>query len=143
MRALSPGINDPFTAINCVDRLGAALCGLAERTIPSPYRYDEEGKLRVATDVSTVQGMIDASFDQVRQAARGITSVTLRLLETITAVARHTRNAEFLAALQHQAEAIYRGSEEGIKDSFDRKEVEQRYREAIATFCEPAVDPAK
>jgi len=27
--ALSPGINDPFTAVACVDRLGSALCRLA------------------------------------------------------------------------------------------------------------------
>lgn len=31
VRALSPGINDPFTAIACVDRLGSALCRLARR----------------------------------------------------------------------------------------------------------------
>jgi uncharacterized membrane protein len=32
VRALSPGINDPFTAIACVDRLGSALCRLARGT---------------------------------------------------------------------------------------------------------------
>ena len=36
VRALSPGINDPFTAIACVDRLGSALCRLARRDMPSP-----------------------------------------------------------------------------------------------------------
>ena len=34
VRALSPGVNDPFTAINCVDRLGAALCSLADEGHP-------------------------------------------------------------------------------------------------------------
>ena len=41
VRALSPGVNDPFTAIACVDRLGEALCALAGREVPSPYRYDD------------------------------------------------------------------------------------------------------
>jgi uncharacterized membrane protein len=54
VRALSPGVNDPFTAIACVDRLGAALCSLAERVFPSPYRYDEEERLRVFTEASTI-----------------------------------------------------------------------------------------
>ena len=36
VRALSPGINDPYTAIACVDRLGSALCRLAQREMPSP-----------------------------------------------------------------------------------------------------------
>ena len=46
VRALSPGINDPFTAIRCVDQLSAALARLAERELPSPARYDEEGRPR-------------------------------------------------------------------------------------------------
>ena len=40
VRALSPGINDPFTAITCVDRLGSALRRLAHRDLPSRYRFD-------------------------------------------------------------------------------------------------------
>ena len=34
VRALSPGLNDPFTAITCVDHLGSALCRLATRDMP-------------------------------------------------------------------------------------------------------------
>jgi len=131
VRALSPGVNDPFTAINCVDRLGAALCALAEKAIPSPYRYDEDGKLRVATDASTVQGIVDASFDQIRQAARKDTSVTLRLLETIAAVARQTHDPRFRTALQRQADAIHRGSQDGLADSTDREDAKKRFREAV------------
>ncbi len=47
LRALSPGINDPFTAIACVDRLGSALCRLARRDMPSAHRFDEQGRLRL------------------------------------------------------------------------------------------------
>lgn len=131
VRALSPGVNDPFTAINCVDRLGAALCMLSERQIPSPYRSDDKGKLRIVTEVSTIPGIIDAVFDQIRQAARANTAVTLRVLETISAVARHTQNREFRSALRHQAVAVHRGSQAGLKDSFDREEAEQRFQHAI------------
>ena len=131
VRALSPGVNDPFTAINCVDRLGAALCDLADKVIPSPYRYDEDGKLRVVTDASTVQGIVDASFDQIRQAARKDTSVTVRLLETIAAVARQTDAPAFRTALHRQADAIHRGSHEGLADGTDREDANRRFREAI------------
>ena len=34
VRALSAGVNDPFTAVNVVDRLGAVLGRIAERTPP-------------------------------------------------------------------------------------------------------------
>jgi uncharacterized membrane protein len=131
VRALSPGVNDPFTAINCIDRLGAALCALAERVLPSPYRYDQEGKLRIITDASTVSGIVDATFDQIRQAARADTSVTLRLLETIAAVARHTRDASFRKALRRQAEAIHRGSKQELDDPSDSRDANQRFDEVL------------
>lgn len=140
VRALSPGINDPFTAINCVDRLGAALCALADRSIPSRRRYDDQGRLRVMTDASTVPGIVEASFAQIRQAARANTAVTLRLLETIAAVARHTRDQEFRGALRAQAEAIHRGSQEALKDPADLEDVGGRFREVIEALNNTAGD---
>jgi uncharacterized membrane protein len=131
VRALSPGINDPFTAMNCVDRLGAALCFLAEKTIPSHFRHDEDDRLRVVTDASTIAGIADAAFNQIRQAAHGNTSVTLRLLETIAAVCRQTKNPEFREALRRHAEVIHRGSQKNIDQSFDRDEVDKRYQDVI------------
>ena len=47
VRALSPGINDPFTAVACIDRMTAALSRLLQRSLPSPYRYDKHNCLRV------------------------------------------------------------------------------------------------
>jgi uncharacterized membrane protein len=45
VRALSPGINDPFTAINGIDRMTSALVQIARRPRPSAYRFDEDGHL--------------------------------------------------------------------------------------------------
>lgn len=131
VRALSPGVNDPFTAINCVERLGAALCKFSDKSIPSSFRYDEQGRLRVVTDASTIRGIVDDTLDQIRQAARSDAAVTIRLLETIEAVGHHTKNPEFRTALRRQADAIFRGSQEGLADSQDRKDAKQRHREAI------------
>ena len=47
VRALSPSTNDPYTAINALDDLASGLIELAGRTAPSPYRLDEDGRLRV------------------------------------------------------------------------------------------------
>jgi len=58
IRALSPGINDPFTAITCIDHLGSALCILTGRVFPSPYRYDEEGNLRFIAKPLTFEGIL-------------------------------------------------------------------------------------
>ena len=47
-RALSPGINEPFTAIGCIDRLGDALCQMTRRRIPEKYHF-VGNKLRLIT----------------------------------------------------------------------------------------------
>jgi uncharacterized membrane protein len=127
VRALSPGMNDPFTAIACIDRLGEALCQLAKRVLPSPLRYDDNGQLRVIAYSFTFADVTGAAFNQIRQYGRGSTAVTIRLLEALANVATHTSKEEDRAALLQQASMIRRGSQEAIPEDWDRHEVEARY----------------
>lgn len=131
VRALSPGINDPFTAIRCIDQLSAALCHLVQKDIPSPYRYDQDNKLRVIADPVTFRGMTDAAFNQIRQYGQSSVAVTIRLLEAIAVIAAHTHNNNNRAALLRQANMIERGSHEGVSEELDRKDVEERYQAAV------------
>ncbi|HLL46520.1 MAG TPA: DUF2254 domain-containing protein [Longimicrobiaceae bacterium] len=129
VRALSPGINDPFTAMNCLDRLGAALCHFARREAPSPLRLDDAGKLRVVVESRvTFAGMVDASFNQIRQYGRSSASVTVRILETIARVMPCAGGDEERAALLRQAEMTARGARDAIPEPQDREDVEQRWR---------------
>lgn len=91
VRALSPGINDPFTALTCIDQLGATLCILTGRTFPSPQRYDPEGKLRISMKALTFEGVIRTAFDQIRQYGRESVAVTIRLLEVLEQIAEQAR----------------------------------------------------
>ena len=69
VRALSPGINDPHTAIASLDRLGAALCELAPRTCrPGVVRGDGRAALVGHVDYA---GLVDAMFHMIRQNAAG------------------------------------------------------------------------
>ncbi len=134
IRALSPGINDPLTAVMCIDRLGAGLCQLAERSAPSPYRYDGEGKVRVIAMPVTFEEILDTSFSQIRQYGRTSAAVTLRLLETIAVIATRARNEESRAALLRHAMMILRGSKEALPEELDRMDVEQRYQAVVNTL---------
>jgi uncharacterized membrane protein len=131
VRALSPGINDPFTAIRCIDHLGAALCHLAHKQIPSPYRYDDDNKLRVIADPVTFAGMTDTAFNQIRQYGQSSVAVTIRLLEAIAVIAEHTGNKKHRAALLRHANMIQDGSQEALPEGQDRKDIEERYRAAL------------
>ncbi len=143
VRALSSGINDPFTAITCIDRLCGGLSRLADRHIPSAYRRDDEGRLRVVAALAeSLPGITDAAFHQIRQAARTNTAVTLRLLETIAVILSRTHDPEFRSALLHHAVLIHRGSQEGLLDPWDRAEANRRYRDVLVEVGEPIDNPA-
>ena len=128
IRALSPGVNDPFTAMVCVDRLGSALCRLAELDMPSPYRHDTQDQIRVITPVFTFPDVTDAAFNQIRQYGRSSTAVTIRLLETIAEVAGSAHRPEDCAALLRHAKMIARGARDGLLEDEDRQVVEEHFQ---------------
>lgn len=126
-RALSPGINDPFTAVRCVDQLSAALCHLAQKEIPSAYRYDGEDKLRIIAEPVSFVDVIDAAFNQIRQYGQTSVAVTMRLLEAIAVIAPFTHSKADRVALLRHANMIERGSQEEIAEELDRKDIKERY----------------
>jgi len=134
-RALSPGINDPFTAIMCLDRIGQALSDLAARPMPSARRYDDKGVLRVIAEPPTFQGMADASLDQIRQYGSTSYAVTLRFLETLEAVSPQVRDDD-RAVLRRQAMLAYEGRS-ALSASEDRQRVASRYAETVKALEAP------
>jgi uncharacterized membrane protein len=131
LRAISPGINDPFTAIRCIDRLSAGLSRLAQRDFPSPYRYDDEQNLRVIVEGVTFEGLVDAAFNQIRQYSKSDVAVTIRLLEAIACIATYTHNSKQREALRRQAEMILNSSREQISPEQDQKDVQDQYHLVI------------
>ena len=140
VRALSPGINDPFTAIACVDRLGSALCRLARRDLPSSHRYDPEGKLRLVVPVPTFAGAVDAAFNQIRQSARANPAVIIRMLDSIAQIAGQVQSAQDAASLQRQAGMLIKGARAAVPEADDLFAVEARF--AAATQALRALSPS-
>lgn len=128
VRALSPGINDPFTAVACVDRLSSGLCRLAERNMPASCRFDEQGRLRVVAVPHTFSGIVDTAFNQIRQHARSNAAVTIRLIETINLIAEAAYRPDDRKTLQRHADMIARGARESLPEQNDRQAVEDLYQ---------------
>ena len=131
LRAISPAINDPFTAIRCIDRLSAGLSRLAQKEFPSPYRYDEDNNLRVIANPVTFVGLVDEAFNQIRHYGSSDVAVTMRLLEAIAIIGIQTRNQKDRMALLRHAEMIKRGSQEAVSEECDRQDIEERYLAAV------------
>ena len=134
VRALSPGINDPFTAISCVDQLGASLVEVVERPPPARVVRSEDGQVRIIAPHAGFSSIVDAAFNQIRQYGGGSAAVTMRLLETITAVIRRTQTEEQRLELLRHARMIERGSHGGLRDESDREDVQERYAEVRRVY---------
>jgi uncharacterized membrane protein len=140
LRAISPAVNDPFTAIRCIDRINAGLCHLVQRNFPSSYRYDNKNRLRIIAEGVDFRGLLDRAFNQIRQYGKSDAGVTIRLLETIATIAIYTNNSKYCKALRHHAEKILQDSHEGLSQEQDRKDVQERYHTVIkALDCNGAI----
>jgi uncharacterized membrane protein len=136
VRALSPGINDPFTAITCIDWLGAALSFLAGRKPASPLCLGAGGRICAVTDSYTYEGMLDAAFNPLRQHARTNEAVAIRLLDMIAVLADAELPKPYRQALARHARLIYKDTLGDLPDASDRADLEERYGKVLQTFLD-------
>ncbi|MEJ1223664.1 DUF2254 domain-containing protein [Sediminicola sp. 1XM1-17] len=127
-RALSPGVNDPYTAIACIDNLTSTMCYLTKVKFPSQYRFDEEQNLRVIASCLSFQGMMDVAFNQIRQFASGSPSVVIRLMEAFITINKFTKNQEQKKAVHKHAKMVLRMAEESFGEKNDLKDLRERSR---------------
>ena len=105
-KLISPGINDPFTAITCIDHLSSTLSYLAQIEFPSEYRYDENKNLRIVTNSIDFEGLLDTSFNQIRQFSGTVPSVTIKLMEALNVILSFTTKDEYKQAIIKHANMI-------------------------------------
>jgi uncharacterized membrane protein len=128
VRALSPAINDPFSATRCLNRLAQGLVELAHSQMPSPYLYDSNQKLRLIIKTITFPMMVDASFNLIRQNGLNSPVVLIALLEGLGLVAPFVQSEEDRAVLRLHAEMVERGCQKTLSEEFDRNQVKAAYQ---------------
>ncbi len=106
LKAISPAVNDPTTAVNCIDYLGVILITLATRQFPALNRTDATGKLRVLAREMAFQDFADLAFDQLRFFGAADPTISGRLLDTIAQMAAVTPSAQHRAVLAGHVERL-------------------------------------
>ena len=130
VRALSPGTNDPFTAVAVVDRLRGSLTRAMERRLPPEVYRGRDGRVRLVTQATTYEGIVDAAFNQIRQAGKSMPAVVIHMLEAIARIAERAPLAEQRAVLARHARMV---AEAGLRESrepSDRADIERSWRRA-------------
>ncbi len=134
VRALSPAINDPFTAMSAVDWLGAALARLAAAEWPPRFRYDDAGTLRVIAEVPTFGGVAHTIFSRIRHYGGTSPMVLNRLLEAVTTFGPHVRSEADREIVRDEVEAVLRTGRMLIISEADVHELEKRHAAALTAL---------
>jgi uncharacterized membrane protein len=132
IRALSPAVNDTFTALNCIDWLGDCLCRAAGGPLPDGIYRDAEGAVRLVDRPITFERLVKGATDKIRQAGRGMPAVLIRQLENLHKVAFALGQEEDRDLILEHAGLILRASEESVSEPSDRRDVQMAYDELMA-----------
>lgn len=134
IRALSSGINDPFTAENCIDALCASLAEIAKIPHLDGKCYDKKGLLRIIMDDYTFSGFVDEAFNRIRQYGAGSVGVLIHLLDALGALAQIVTTEEQKSALRRHVQLTYHQLTRDKLAPEDLKDFRKRYFKAIKTL---------
>ena len=100
---------------------------MAERKIPSHWRYDENGKLRIITDATDFEGIAASALNQVRQYGRSSVAVTVRLLDVLARIGPHLVRPNDRAVLLGHALAVRDDGVAAAPNERDRRDIEEMF----------------
>src|SRR5216684_4782957 len=127
LRALSPAVNDTFTALNCIDWLGDCLCHAYSQRLPSGIYCDARGHIRLIEPGITYERLLKGATDKIRQAARGMPAIFIRQLESMQKVMTLVSTPGQREAVLHHARIVLGASEESVNAESDRRDVQAAY----------------
>ncbi len=116
LRALSPSMNDPFTARSCIDRIGQGLLLLDERRLPRQVHVDDDGRVRAFVPLQGVGALTRHVLAELRRASAGNLFVTQHLLETLVVLRRAVRGAAIRIAVDDALAAIVPAAEGSVAE---------------------------
>jgi uncharacterized membrane protein len=134
IRALSPAVNDTFTALTCIDWLGDGLGKIAARPLPDGIYRDAAGRIRIVDVPLRYDRLLNHGFDKIRQAGRGMPAVAIRQLEALGAIASCTIAEAQRAAIARQSDMILRSADEAIPERNDRADVLHAHRQVAGAL---------
>jgi uncharacterized membrane protein len=130
VRAMSPAINDPFTAMTCLDYIAQGLALFIRHGEKGSRYYDPEGQLRLVYEPITFEDLLSAAFDMLRHASSDNAKVLQHMLEAIDVISQETKPTEERQLLARHVSLIQAESQtKGLIE--DDRQLIQRSSEAL------------
>jgi uncharacterized membrane protein len=134
VRAMSPAINDPFTAMTCLDHIGEGLTLFIKQGEKSPYYYDQDNQLRLVLEPITFPELLDGAFDMLRHASCDNATVLLHMLVVIKSISQEVHSARINQELIHHINLIQDESKAGSIIDSDRGRIVQCCTDLISSL---------
>jgi uncharacterized membrane protein len=133
-RALSPGVNDPFTAMTCIDWLESAIQRFSGLPDGEAFGYEESGFLRVVVPAIAFSEMCSAAIDQVIPYASGDVNAALHLMRSIDRLIRRNPSPEIAETLLASAAYLHTSAEKKLIPLQERRRLSSAYK-SMAEFA--------
>lgn len=106
LRAMSPAVNDPSTAISCVDQLSRIMILWVSRMPSTSHYYAPPHVLRLYVRWITLDGLLDTAFEQIKHYAAADIAVSLRLMRALNDIADTTEHRDIRLNLLDRARGV-------------------------------------
>lgn len=137
LRALSPAINDPYTAIQVVHHVSAVEAVLATRAIQDDVRRDGSGDVLVRLPYPGFAAYLHVGVAQIRRYGAHEPLVLAALLQMLSSVAQNCVDPSRRAAVQAQIDSVVRFGQRVLADESDRTMVESAAARATEVVDRP------
>jgi uncharacterized membrane protein len=130
VKALSPSINDPTTAVLCVDRLAELLLALARCDQPARVREHEGGGGVLILEGHEFERLVTISLDQIRHFGGGNPRFVVTMLDRLAELGRLLPRAA-RQPVARQAAALVRDASRRIEEVADLNRVQEAGAKAL------------
>lgn len=134
LRAISPAVNDPNTAVNCIEQIGSLLSELGKKQLPKPITFDEFGNLRLISEQWLFSDYLYFSFYQIRQYGNEDISIIRVIFKALILIAEGN-DAEIKQSVWEFSSYILEGIELKKMLSLDRRYLNDLILK-LANICE-------
>jgi uncharacterized membrane protein len=131
IKALSPAINDPTTAVQAIDQIEDLLRRLARHHLHAGFVSDSKGILRLVVPMPTWEDYLTLAFDEIRQFGTSSIQVMRRLRAALIGLADFTTIAERAEAVQRYLAHLDLVIERSPLDSEDKAMALQEDRQGL------------
>ncbi len=131
IKALSPAINDPTTAVQTIDQLEDLLLRLGERELEAGYVKDAANTLRLVVPMPTWEDYLTLAFDEIRQFGSTSVQVMRRLRSALEGLSDSLPGAVRSDAIRRHLEHLDRTIERSLLDPADRLIARQQDRQGL------------